>query len=150
MGVEVFRKEAMSFDGRTVLPRGLSRKFAHQVMNGNDVLNFVGIGAEKTSALSTSPLTALMSAMVMQYGVVRGSQVLRQWKQFLTFSRCLRIRFTKGLRSARPGIWTGLWTIVTSSFFALTYICLNSSAASHSFVATKRVAICTPERPRER
>lgn len=27
------------------MPRGLSRKFAHQVMNGNDVLNFVGIGA---------------------------------------------------------------------------------------------------------
>lgn len=31
--------------GGTVLPRGLSRKFAHQVMNGNNVLNFVGIGA---------------------------------------------------------------------------------------------------------
>ena len=27
------------------MPRGLSRKFAHQVMNGNNVLNFVGIGA---------------------------------------------------------------------------------------------------------
>ena len=45
MGVEVFRKEAMSFDGRTVLPRGLSRKFAHQVMNGNDIFDSVCIGA---------------------------------------------------------------------------------------------------------
>lgn len=104
MGVEVFRKEAMSFDGRTVLPRGLSRKFAHQVMNGNDIFDSVCIGAEKISELSTSPFTALISAMVMQYGVVRGSQVLRQWKQFITFSRCLRIRFTKGLSRARPGI----------------------------------------------
>lgn len=66
----------------------------------------------------------------MQYGVVRGSQVLRQWKQFLTFSRCLRIRFTKGLRSARPGIWTGLWTIVTSSF------CLDV----HLFKFVRRIA----------
>lgn len=35
----------MSFDGRNGIARGLSRKFAHQVMNGNNVLNFVGIGA---------------------------------------------------------------------------------------------------------
>ena len=136
--------------GGTVLPRGLSRKFAHQVMNGNDVLNFVGIGAAEDKCvihISFDSPDERHSNAIWRCAGIAG---LRQWKQFLTFSRCLRIRFTKGLRSARPGIWTGLWTIVTSSFFALTYICLNSSAASHSFVATKRVAICTPERPRER
>lgn len=36
------------------------------------------------------------------------------------------------------------------AFLALTYIFLNASEASHSLVATKRVAICTPERPSER
>ena len=96
MGVEAFRKEAMSFDGRNGIARGLSRKFAHQVMNGNNVLNFVGIGAAEDKCIIHISFDSLMSAIVMQYGVVRGSQVLRQWKQFLTFSRCLRIRFTKG------------------------------------------------------
>lgn len=140
----------MSFDGRTVLPRGLSRKFAHQVMNGNDVLNFVGIGAAEDKCVIhisfDSPDERHSNAIWRCAGIAGLKAVEAVSYVFTLFAD----PFYKGLRSARPGIWTGLWTIVTSSFFALTYICLNSSAASHSFVATKRVAICTPERPRER
>lgn len=129
---------------------GLSRKFAHQVMNGNDVLNFVGIGAAEDECVIhisfDSPDERHSNAIWRCAGIAGLKAVEAVSYVFTLFAD----PFYKGLRSARPGIWTGLWTIVTSSFFALTYICLNSSAASHSFVATKRVAICTPERPRER
>ena len=110
------------------MPRGLSRKFAHQVMNGNDVLNFVGIGAAEDKC------------------VIHISFDSPDERHSNAIWRCAGIAGLKAVEAV-----SYVFTLfVTSSFFALTYICLNSSAASHSFVATKRVAICTPERPRER
>ena len=113
-------------------------------------LIFHALAPQKIRALSTSPLAARISAMVMQYGVVAGLHVFRQLKQWSGGIRPFSALFTKALRIARPVICTGLFTRVMSSFLALTYICLNASDASHSFVATNRVAICTPESPRER
>ena len=48
---------------------------------------------------------------------------------------------------ARPGIPTGLLMISISRASASMYVCLNLSDASHSFVVTNRVPICTPEAP---
>ena len=86
------------------MPRGLSRKFAHQVMNGNDVLNFVGIGAAEDKCvihISFDSPDECHSNAIWRCAGIAG---LKAVEAVSYVSRCLRIRFTKGLRSARPGI----------------------------------------------
>lgn len=119
-------------------------------MNRGNPVDFPGIGAAEDEAVVHVPFDGADEGLGDTVGVVLGSQVLRQWKQLVTGILPCRKAQTKGFSRARPGMWTGLCTMVTSEDLALTYIFLKASAASHSFVATKRVAICTPERPRER
>lgn len=140
----------MSFDGRTVLPRGLSRKFAHQVMNGNDVLNFVGIGAAEDKCvihISFDSPDECHGDAIWRCAGIAGLKAVEAVSYVFTlfadpFYKRVKKRPSRHMNRALDDCHIFL--------FALTYICLNSSAASHSFVATKRVAICTPERPRER
>lgn len=136
--------------GGTVLPRGLSRKFAHQVMNGNNVLNFVGIGAAEDKCvihISFDSPDECHSNAIWRCAGIAGLKAVEAVSYVFTlfadpFYKRVEKRPSRHMNRALDDCHIFL--------FALTYICLNSSAASHSFVATKRVAICTPERPRER
>ena len=60
------------------MPRGLSRKFAHQVMNGNNVLNFVGIGAteDKFNVLQHPEYTEKLCEMIADHFRNQGVQTV--------------------------------------------------------------------------
>ena len=118
-------------------------------MNGRDLIDAIGVRTAEDEAVV---YIAVHGADEGHGDAVGGRRVagLEAVEAALRRDAVLGEGFDEGGKSARPGMWTGLCTMVTSLSLAFTYIFLNSSAASHSLMATKRVAICAPERPRER
>src|SRR5699024_5375162 len=83
---------------------------------------FHAFAPQKRSPFPIFPFTALIRPSVIQYGISAGLHFARHlwhglWGIWIPFATCSM----SGFKIARPGMPTGLFTIIMSSFEALIY-----------------------------